>query len=62
MDKYRIQLILRLVLTNQISQSEAVNDILEIFKNSKRFNCTNFFAGLSLGALIGVLTMGILLS
>ena len=62
MDKHRIKLILRLVKNNEISQDEALNDILDIFSVSKRFNLTNFLIGMAFGALLGLVCMTISLS
>lgn len=59
MDKYRIKLILRLVKNNEISQGEALNDILNIFSVSKRFNSTNFIVGMAFGGLLGLVCMAI---
>ena len=62
MDKKRIKIIIRLVKNNEMSQEEALNDILDIFSVSKRFNSTNFLIGLAFGGLIGLICMAILLS
>lgn len=62
MDKHRIKLILRLVKNNEISQEEALNDILDIFSVSKRFNSTNFLVGMAFGGLLGLVCVAISLS
>lgn len=62
MDRYRIKLILRLVKNNEISQEEALNDILDIFSFSKRFNSTNFLVGMAFGGLLGLVCIAISLS
>jgi hypothetical protein len=62
MDKHRIKLILRLVKNNEISQEEALNDILDIFSVSKRFNSTNFIVGMAFGGLLGLVCIAISLS
>jgi hypothetical protein len=62
MDKKRIKIIIRLVKNNEMSQEEALNDILDIFSVSKRFNSTNFLIGLAFGGLIGLICMAISLS
>ena len=62
MDRHRIKLILRLVKNNEMSQEEALNDILDIFSVSKRFNSTNFLVGMAFGGLLGLICMAISLS
>ena len=62
MDKHRIKLILRLVKNNEMSQEEALNDILDIFSVSKRFNSTNFLIGMAFGGLLGLICVAISLS
>jgi len=59
MDKHRIKLIIRLAKNNEITQEEALNDILGIFSVSKRFNSTNFLIGMAFGGLLGLICMAI---
>lgn len=62
MDKKRITLILRILLANDMTIEEATHEILDLFSVSKRFNSTNFLAGMLVGGLIGLISMAIVTS
>lgn len=57
MDKYKIKIVLRLLLANNITIEKSTQEILETFKFSKRFNWHNFFIGFMLGGLVGILIL-----
>ena len=59
MDKKRITLILRILLANDMTIEEATQKILDLFSVSKRFNSTNFLVGMSVGGLIGLISIAI---